>query len=382
MTDQELATTKSSGIWGWLNWTSTTPAMLRAVEKKIFSFLKTPYRGFYVDIGPAVGEADKIWTVSLNTESSNTPLVMLHGLGAGVGLWVMNLDTLAVNRPVYAIDMLGFGRSSRPKFSTNPRTVEKELVRSIEEWRREMNLNKFIILGHSMGGFLAASYAMTYPDRVQHLILADPWGFAEKPEDIATKYNIPIWVRAIAFAMSPLNPLWAVRAAGPLGQWVVEKARPDIVRKFSNVINDDHIIPQYIHQCNAQTPSGESAFHTMMESYGWAKHPMVNRIHDLRADIPITMLNGSRSWVDSSAGEQIKAVRPHGQVNIQVISYAGHHVYADKPEIFNKYVNDACAESDAANDQKSPNITSKFTEATESDQENESSTVENNIGNN
>lgn len=69
--------------------------------------LKTAYRGFYVDIGPCVGEADKIWTISMNTESQKTPLVMIHGMGAGVAFWVLNLDSLAEHRPVYAIDILG-----------------------------------------------------------------------------------------------------------------------------------------------------------------------------------------------------------------------------------------------------------------------------------
>lgn len=73
----------------------------------LFLVLKTPYKGMYADIGPAVGTADKIWTICLNSESSNIPLVMLHGLGAGVALWVMNLDSLAAYRPVYAIDILG-----------------------------------------------------------------------------------------------------------------------------------------------------------------------------------------------------------------------------------------------------------------------------------
>lgn len=139
--------------------------MLRAAEKRILSFLKIPYRGWYVDIGPVVGEADKVWTISMNTESPKTPLVMLHGLGAGVGLWVLNLDSLAKHRPVYAIDILGFGRSSRPNFSSDAMTAEKQLVKSVEEWRREMNLEEMILLGHSMGGFIAASYAISHPNR-------------------------------------------------------------------------------------------------------------------------------------------------------------------------------------------------------------------------
>lgn len=66
---------------------------------------------------------------------------------------------------MFSFLVTGFGRSSRPSFSTDAMTAEKQLVRSIEEWRREMNLPKIILLGHSMGGFLATSYTMSYPDR-------------------------------------------------------------------------------------------------------------------------------------------------------------------------------------------------------------------------
>lgn len=88
------------------------------------------------------------------------------------------------------------------------------------------------------------------------MILADPWGFPERPKEIAA----PLWVRAIAYAVSPLNPLWALRAAGPYGQWVVQKTRPDILKKFNDVVEphntgDYNLMAHYIHQCNAQNPA-------------------------------------------------------------------------------------------------------------------------------
>ncbi|ALC40818.1 CG1882 [Drosophila busckii] len=342
--DVEVPKNNGFWLWQWLcNWTSTSPTMLRAVEKKILSYLKLPYRGFFVDVGPAVGEADKIWTLSMNTDSKEVPLVLLHGLGAGVALWVMNLDAFAKDRPVYAMDVLGFGRSSRPLFGKDALVCEKQFVKSVEEWRREMNINNMILLGHSMGGFIASSYALSYPERVRHLILADPWGFPEKPADSTNTKQIPLWVRAVARVLTPLNPLWALRAAGPFGQWVVQKTRPDIMRKFQQTIEEDiNLLPQYIHQCNAQSPSGESAFHSMMQSFGWAKHPMIHRIKDVRSDIPITFIYGSRSWIDSSSGEKIKAQRGTNMVDIKIVTGAGHHVYADKPDVFNRYVNETC----------------------------------------
>ncbi|XP_035741155.1 (Lyso)-N-acylphosphatidylethanolamine lipase-like isoform X2 [Vespa mandarinia] len=375
MADHEVVKSKS-WFWGWFSWSGSSSTMLRAAEKKILSCLKTAYRGWYVDIGPVVGTADKIWTISLNEESAKTPIVLLHGLGAGVALWCLNFDALASQRPVYAIDLLGFGRSSRPVFSSEAKEAEEQLVRSIEEWRREMQLEKFVLLGHSMGGFLAASYTMQHPERVKHLILADPWGFPERPSEVAIKANVPLWVKAIAFVVQPLNPLWAVRVAGPFGQWLIEKTRPDIVKKFSSFLKDDTgVISQYIHQCNAQTPSGESAFHAMMQGFGWAKNPIVKRMDKLNPEIPITLLYGSRSWVDNSAGEAIKQSRLSSYVNVQVITGAGHHVYADKSDIFNKYVLEACTLSDSTQSLLNSHIHASLKYAIEN---NDLSKIENN----
>ncbi|KAK4884118.1 hypothetical protein RN001_000389 [Aquatica leii] len=353
----------------WCSWSKFSESMLRTVEKKILGYLKTAYRGWYVDIGPAVGPADKIWTISLNEEAQNTPLILLHGLGAGVALWCLNLDSFAACRPVYAIDILGFGRSSRPPFSTDAATAEQQFVKSIEEWRREMNLDKFILLGHSMGGFLAASYSLMYPQRVEHLILADPWGFPERTPETHRK-PIPLWVQVVAYTMSPFNPLAAIRAAGPWGEWIINKVRPDIEKKFSSLITEDGLITQYLYQCNSQSPSGESAFHSMTAGFGWAKNPMVQRIDKLDKKIPITLLYGSRSWVDNSVGEIIKEKLCDSYVQLQVISGAGHHVYADKPEVFNKYVIAACEYSEVgklSDTTPSANIQTKSTEEVELD---------------
>lgn len=91
--------------------------------------------------------------------------------------------------------------------------------------------------------------------RVRHLILADPWGFPEKPPNVGEKYNLTFLMRAVLFTVQPLNPLWALRAAGPAGKWLVSKTRPDLARKYIPYVPDaETVIPEYIHQCNAQTP--------------------------------------------------------------------------------------------------------------------------------
>lgn len=159
-----------------------------------------------------------IRTISLNTSSTATPLVLVHGMGSGVGLWVLNLEKLAESRPVYAFDVLGFGRSSRPILSKDPILCEAELTESIEEWRKSMKLDKFVMLGHSLGGFVSASYALTYPQHVKHLVLVDPWGFPERPNNQEAQQKLPRWIRCLATLLTPFNPLAGLRAAGPLGK--------------------------------------------------------------------------------------------------------------------------------------------------------------------
>jgi pimeloyl-ACP methyl ester carboxylesterase len=109
----------------------------------------------------------------MNTESKNTPIVMVHGFAAGIAFWVMNLEELSKDRPLYAIDLPGFGRSARPKFSKEAEEIEQQYVDSIERWREMMGIDKMVLLGHSFGGYLSSAYAMRHPEKVEHLILGE-----------------------------------------------------------------------------------------------------------------------------------------------------------------------------------------------------------------
>ena len=110
---------------------------------------------------------------------------------------------------------------------------------------------------------------------------------------------------------------------------------------FSLFLNFDSILHLLIY-FPLSFYSGETAFRSLSIPYGWAKYPMIHRVKEINASIPMTILYGSRSWMDSSSGHTIKYLREKSPVDIQIIKGAGHHIYADRPVEFNTCVNAVC----------------------------------------
>jgi pimeloyl-ACP methyl ester carboxylesterase len=109
--------------------------------------------------------------------ASKPPLVLMAGWGGSVGFWMRNLNELAAQQRVIAIDVLGTGRSSRPRFTPRgPAETEEWFIKSLEQWRQEMNIDQMNLCGHSLGGYIAATYAMRFPHRLSGLVLASPAG--------------------------------------------------------------------------------------------------------------------------------------------------------------------------------------------------------------
>ncbi|XP_056876763.1 1-acylglycerol-3-phosphate O-acyltransferase ABHD5-like isoform X3 [Takifugu flavidus] len=341
---EQIQPVSEQGSWilSWLpSWCPTSPSQLKDAEEKMLKCVKRPFSRQHVRIS----NDNYLWTLAFSTHphlgsppsppaQTRLPLVLLHGFGGGVGLWAQNLDSLSNSGPVYALDLLGFGRSSRPQFRSDPEGAEELFVEALEEWREKVGLEELVLLGHNLGGYLSAAYTLRYPQRVKHLLLVEPWGFPARPDN-PHHSSIPVWIRAMGAVMSPFNPLAGLRLAGPLGPMLVQTIRSDFKQKYSSVF-EDNTASDYIYHLNAQTPSGETAFRNMTIPYGWAKRPMLERIGQVQADIPVSFIYGSRSSIDSDSGFAFKKTRP--DVEIRVIRGAGHYVFADQPDDFNQTV--------------------------------------------
>lgn len=100
------------------------------------------------------------------------PLVLLHGIGGNVNWWQMNMPAFSPYFRTYALDLPGFGFSwrLRKNFSID------EGAAFLRDWLDFLGLEKVNLLGHSMGGHIAARFAAAQPRRIQRLVLAAPSG--------------------------------------------------------------------------------------------------------------------------------------------------------------------------------------------------------------
>jgi hypothetical protein len=129
---------------------------LESLEKDVFKYVIRPNYRFFVEIPyeyPFKTSA-YIRTLAVNKKLNKSPVVLLHGYLGAIGDWRHCIDFLSESRSLFAIDLLGFGRSSRVEFSKDSIIAELQFVDSIEEWRKQMKLEKMILIGHSFGAYI------------------------------------------------------------------------------------------------------------------------------------------------------------------------------------------------------------------------------------
>lgn len=104
------------------------------------------------------------------TFGSGPPLVLVHGLAGSSAWWVRNVEALSGRHTVYLVDLPGFGSMRKYAKLFSVRTAAKWLAEVISA----LHLRRTAVIGHSMGGLIAAMFAAHFPDQVEALVLAAP----------------------------------------------------------------------------------------------------------------------------------------------------------------------------------------------------------------
>jgi pimeloyl-ACP methyl ester carboxylesterase len=153
-----------------------------------------PKDAYYAEVGGA--------RLRFVEQGEGPPVVLLHGFASALETWHGVMAELAKKHHVLALDMKGFGWSSRPEGDYSPQG-EAQLVLALMEQR---NIHGAAVVAHSWGSSVALAMALAAPERVTRLVLYDAWVYEEQ---LPTTF---LWARATGVGEALFDLFYAERA--------------------------------------------------------------------------------------------------------------------------------------------------------------------------
>ena len=114
--------------------------------------------------------------ISYFEAGSGPSVILLHGMGANKNHWRSTIPVLAAKFHVYAPDQIGFGTSDKPMINYRVAT----LVDFLGEFMSKLGISRATLVGNSMGGWVAADFAIKHPAAVDRLALVDAAGYVTR----------------------------------------------------------------------------------------------------------------------------------------------------------------------------------------------------------
>ncbi|MFA6262251.1 MAG: alpha/beta hydrolase [Bacteroidia bacterium] len=108
----------------------------------------------------------------------NVPVIFLHGYPFNKSMWKAQLEYLKSSNRVIACDIRGFGKSTDEESALSMDLFADDLIQFMDK----LKIEKAIICGLSMGGFITLNANHRYPNRFKALILCDTQCIADTPE--------------------------------------------------------------------------------------------------------------------------------------------------------------------------------------------------------
>lgn len=170
------------------------------------------------------------YDVTWQEKGTGKPVILIHGLGMDRHMWQGQVDGLSKRYRVITYDNIGHGQTEKPP-GPYSLALFADLVRDVAD---KAGAERFALIGFSLGGMIAQTFALTHPERLGALVIMNAV-YARTPEERAA-------VIARADAIDVEGPNATVDAA--IERWLTpefRKARPDVealVRK--RVTTNEH----------------------------------------------------------------------------------------------------------------------------------------------
>jgi len=230
-------------------------------------------------------------------------ILFIHGLGSSADRWLGIPAALSANFHTVALDLPGFGESDKP--ATMDYTIEN-FRGTILDFMNKVAINdgKTSIVGHSLGGYIAAEVTIENKSQVERLVLIDSSGMLKKPTPLLEEY--------LKVAINPTK-------------YKVRKVFEQMVAAPTRI--PSKLVEGFIARINL--PNAKYAFKSTLENSANTQIGL-GRLK-LIEDIPTLILWGSE---DKVIPPEHSRLFKEGIANsqIEIIPDAGHAPFAEKPD--------------------------------------------------
>ena len=140
--------------------------------------------------------------INSTVTGTGLPVVLLHGYSEDLSLWDGISGALSQNYKVIALDLPGFGKSEAIESPFNLGQVAEMVHYHVT---KELKIEEFVVLGHSLGGYISLALAKAFPENILGLGLINSTSYADKEDkkanrvktvDFINKYGAAFFLQA------------------------------------------------------------------------------------------------------------------------------------------------------------------------------------------
>ncbi|QYA24405.1 alpha/beta hydrolase [Gramella sp. MT6] len=271
-------------------------------------------------------------TIKLNSEtiayvdegSGEETLLFIHGLSSNLDSWKKNIAGLSSDYRCIAIDLPGYGKSSRSKTDYSL----SEYADILNEMVEKMDLKNVVLAGHSMGGQIAMHSVLKYPDTYKKLVLIAPAGIETFTAQEAT------------IMKASYTPAMVVGASD---EQVLANYKMNFYSfpEDAQAMVDDRIAMKSAEDFQDYAETVVNNIHAMLEE------PVIDEIGKI--EVPVLMVFGKNDMLipnkyfhpsESIASLVKTSEEKFNNIEVKTIDEAGHFVNFERSEKVNKEIRD------------------------------------------
>jgi pimeloyl-ACP methyl ester carboxylesterase len=258
-------------------------------------------------------------------------LLLIHGIGNSLETWAAQIEDLSRDHTVIAPDLLGHGRSDKPRADYSVAAY----ANGMRDLISVLGVDRVTIVGHSLGGGVATQFAYQYPERCERLVLVGSGGVSRALHPVLRLLTAPASEQALACLQLP--------GARPTTALFFR-----LMRVLGNDLSLDHTEMMSMFEALRDGISRKAFLRTLRAAVDLQGQvvTMLDRCY-LTAGMPTLLVWGQRDPViPIEHGALAHAAMPGSR--LVVFENAGHFPHRSEPERFNSVLREFLRTSEAA----------------------------------